>query len=495
MENYSEIWYEKIGLSKISDKYPHFADIRHINNYDEFMSLFHEDEGVIKNYNEWFKLLKRHSNRCLKFIGKRGSGKSTFLRYLKLRSSKENTGFHVEILYAQDFWKNDSTKTIKNFDEMKLIKSILEAIIQYFLSNSLFNNEREVKEYIDYKDNDLHQLKNSLINIVRIVEKEKSFKKDLILILDNCDLFECHNIEEMVTVWHSMVNILQIYKVVTLRNTTSLLLSKDPNGFFSTEYSSEMKLLQVELIDILKKRFNNVTCNQCNLPFEPKFMKFFGELFNKDYRTSLSRLEYLFNTIPITIAEDSKKVFTKKYAYYLLKNHYLHNFFANSLETYSTEYSIQKEILFILNIRKLVDKIFFLIMENHFGFNKQAICEALNVLIVDDFIYPLDLNNWNKILMNNIESIEDSKNIKVVWKQINFEVKLSSKADAYILLLMKSVSQRDTAETYINAAIDLLPINSKWLPNTKNIDKKNDNYQKTFGKLIGKIDYDEIIKK
>jgi len=264
------------------DHMPNFQTC-HRNKEDEsFEAEYYEDVEITNLLNNVFDLFQSEGSSNARLTGKMGSGKTTFLHYIKRIISKKAISDKVcfTIIRAGRVDTTDFRESLRGL--------IIEKSFKVFFKDAGYGDDfNRINEQQISRQEKINRL------FYFYADSSSSFKKSLIVVLDDMDTVKDENdIKNIIVAFKGIGGSGQaINKWVSLRETTFKNYSEELHNEL-TFFQQPFILPQVSLFEIVKKRISYKNDNGIN-PFSNDLCKKILKLKNGSIRDALGILSMI----------------------------------------------------------------------------------------------------------------------------------------------------------------------------------------------------------
>lgn len=279
--NNIELWLNALNWKDV----PEFGPIHKLKG-ERFNGCYYCPETVAEVIDSiGLSLSKNYGFTNKTIIGAPGSGKTTFVYFLKKYLTENGTAqnFHIEIVHLQ--------RLIDELAQKPIIDKRVLAILQtFFHSNNLGKNYEDI-----VKDEAVDKERINRLEDFIVLNKEL-FKKKLIIIIDDVDETPEKVVEECVRHLYSLLECEQVSKWLVIRAATLDNYSSKFLDWIATKFSRTVRFPRVDLHGILEKRIMHDNPQGIN-PFIPEWCHLMVSTYGFDLRAavanSISFLELL----------------------------------------------------------------------------------------------------------------------------------------------------------------------------------------------------------
>lgn len=278
---------------------PNFDTCHRHENFDDFQKEYSTNENIEKEIKNIFYRLDSETSFNVKFMGKKGSGKTTFLHYIKrnLIQNKFSDKYFFIIIRAGRISLNEH--------ELSLKKLFIEHVYKkFFLHSGLENEYNRILE-----KNNIIELTHQELQTYYFSDENIRFKKRLIVVLDDLDTLK--NEQDIINLVSAFKRICgsgdKINKWVSIRETTFNSYTPNIKNEF-TFFQNPITLPKVSLFEIIRKRIYafNLTSKPIN-PFSERICLELTKLNDDSIRDSLGLLNNILSNAHIPEKKQSEE--------------------------------------------------------------------------------------------------------------------------------------------------------------------------------------------
>lgn len=236
-------WKDNLGWNKI----PTFGEIHKLDP-EELKAYYYLPDNVreiVKTIQN--SLLEGYGITNKRIIGEPGSGKTTFIYYIKKLLSKDDEmtfkNFSFHILHINRL--RSTSESVRELIEKRTLKILAD----YFVENKL---AREYHLLIKGEETLRKEQINKLEDFI-LTEKSR-FAQRLIVLIDDIDETNETEVEESLRYFYSLLECHQICKWLVVRNTTLDNYKAPFLSFIETKFAHPIKFPRVDLYGIINRR-------------------------------------------------------------------------------------------------------------------------------------------------------------------------------------------------------------------------------------------------
>lgn len=291
-------WFSILGWARS----PIFGPCHYLDSDDEFIKNYLSSEKLLRLEADIMQSLDDGNRSNIRFIGDPGSGKTSFLYYLKRKYKLQKNDYVLYVFHANRADDNDNYRELTQDQIVKAWECLYKKT----------DNLHEFKR-IDEQNIPTKQKLNILADYY--LENKIKFDKYLIFVVDDVDLLSDQMALNITKSVKKDIELASVIKLVSIRPCTFKNYSSETKKFIEEFYPTTYTLPHISLHEIIKYRIASVSNGCGKNPYSIKLCDdILQVLFSGNKRECLSSLKSILETsLPKKLKLEESEKFIQQY--------------------------------------------------------------------------------------------------------------------------------------------------------------------------------------